>query len=89
MVRYVFLVFHSLRQGGDTDSYSPLFQLVSYPPCSAFRVPISALLILHCVVIYQVSGGFATVHPNNKLTINAVEAAPLEHFSPEVRIVLG
>jgi hypothetical protein len=25
------------------------------------------------------------VHPNNKLTINAVEAAPLEDFSPEVR----
>jgi F-type H+-transporting ATPase subunit delta len=32
----------------------------------------------------QVSGGFATVHPNNKLTINAVEAAPLEDFSTEV-----
>ena len=31
-----------------------------------------------------VSGGFATVHPNNKLTINAVEAAPLEDFSQEV-----
>lgn len=31
------------------------------------------------------SGGFATVHPNNKLTINAIEAAPLEDFSPEVR----
>ncbi|OBZ70804.1 ATP synthase subunit delta, mitochondrial [Grifola frondosa] len=30
-----------------------------------------------------VSGGFATVHPNNKLTINAVEAAPLEDFSAE------
>ncbi|KII92771.1 hypothetical protein PLICRDRAFT_155575 [Plicaturopsis crispa FD-325 SS-3] len=30
-----------------------------------------------------VSGGFATVHPNNKLTINAIEAAPLDHFSPE------
>ncbi|KAF5370897.1 hypothetical protein D9758_001830 [Tetrapyrgos nigripes] len=30
-----------------------------------------------------VSGGFATVHPNNKLTINVVEAAPLEDFSPE------
>ncbi|TDL25968.1 epsilon subunit of F1F0-ATP synthase N-terminal domain-containing protein [Rickenella mellea] len=30
-----------------------------------------------------VSGGFATVHPNNKLTINAVEAAPLEDFSTE------
>jgi F0F1-type ATP synthase epsilon subunit len=32
-----------------------------------------------------VSGGFATVHPNNRLTINAVEAAPLEDFSLEVR----
>ncbi|KAF9501943.1 epsilon subunit of F1F0-ATP synthase N-terminal domain-containing protein [Pleurotus eryngii] len=30
-----------------------------------------------------VSGGFATVHPNNKLTINVVEAAPLEDFSVE------
>ncbi|ETW80663.1 mitochondrial F1F0-ATP synthase, subunit delta/ATP16 [Heterobasidion irregulare TC 32-1] len=30
-----------------------------------------------------VSGGFANVHPNNKLTINVVEAAPLEDFSPE------
>ncbi|KAI0930159.1 hypothetical protein AcW1_008913 [Taiwanofungus camphoratus] len=30
-----------------------------------------------------VSGGFATVHPNNKLTINAVEAAPLDEFSAE------
>ena len=30
------------------------------------------------------SGGFANVHPNNSLTINAVEAAPLESFSPEV-----
>jgi len=30
-----------------------------------------------------VSGGFATVHPNNMLTINAVEAAPLEEFSAE------
>jgi hypothetical protein len=24
------------------------------------------------------------VHPNNKLTVNAIEAAPLEHFSLEV-----
>lgn len=36
-------------------------------------------MILCCIV----SGGFATVHPNNKLTINVVEAAPLEDFSPE------
>jgi F-type H+-transporting ATPase subunit delta len=34
---------------------------------------------------FIVSGGFATVHPNNKLTINAIEAAPLEDFSSEVR----
>ena len=31
-----------------------------------------------------VSGGIATVHPNNKLTINAVEGASLEDFSIEV-----
>ncbi|KAF8556399.1 epsilon subunit of F1F0-ATP synthase N-terminal domain-containing protein [Imleria badia] len=30
-----------------------------------------------------VSGGFANVHPGNKLTINVVEGAPLESFSPE------
>ncbi|CAE7226087.1 unnamed protein product [Rhizoctonia solani] len=30
-----------------------------------------------------VSSGFATVHPNNTLTINAIEAAPLEDISPE------
>ncbi|KAF8135413.1 F1 complex, delta/epsilon subunit of ATPase [Boletus edulis] len=29
------------------------------------------------------SGGFANVHPGNKLTINVVEGAPLESFSPE------
>ncbi|KAF8731558.1 hypothetical protein AX14_004711 [Amanita brunnescens Koide BX004] len=29
------------------------------------------------------SGGFATIHPNNKLTINVIEAAPLENFSVE------
>ncbi|KIY74337.1 epsilon subunit of F1F0-ATP synthase N-terminal domain-containing protein [Cylindrobasidium torrendii FP15055 ss-10] len=32
---------------------------------------------------FFVSGGFATVHPNNLLTINAVEAAPLEDIAPE------
>ncbi|SJX61180.1 probable ATP synthase delta chain precursor, mitochondrial [Sporisorium reilianum f. sp. reilianum] len=30
-----------------------------------------------------VSGGFATVHPNNKLVVNAIEAYPLENFSAE------
>lgn len=30
-----------------------------------------------------ISGGFATMHPKNELTINVVEAAPLEDFSPE------
>ena len=44
-------------------------------PCSA-KVDVLFTLL--------VSGGFATVHPNNKLTINAVEAAPLEDFSLEV-----
>jgi F-type H+-transporting ATPase subunit delta len=33
-----------------------------------------------------VSGGFATVHPNNRLTINAVEAGSLEDFSLEVSL---
>ena len=35
-----------------------------------------------------VSGGFATDHPNNKLTINAVEAAPLADFSLEVSTLI-
>jgi len=30
-----------------------------------------------------VSGGFASMHPNNILTVNAVEAFPLDAFSPE------
>lgn len=30
-----------------------------------------------------VSGGFATVHPNNKLVVNAIEAYPLDQFSAE------
>lgn len=35
-----------------------------------------------------VSSGFAIVHPNNRLTINVVEAAPLEDFSVEVCSVM-
>ena len=31
----------------------------------------------------SVSGGFATVHPNNKLTINVVEAASLDVLQTE------
>jgi len=30
-----------------------------------------------------ISGGFATMHPTNELTVNVVEGAPLEDFSPE------
>lgn len=37
---------------------------------------------------FSVSAGFATVHGNNALTINAVEAYPLDKFSPEVRFLL-
>lgn len=38
--------------------------------------------------LFSVSAGFATVHGNNALTINAVEAYPLDKFSPEVRFLL-
>lgn len=31
------------------------------------------------------SGGFATMHPNNSLLVNAVEAYELDAFSREVR----
>ena len=37
----------------------------------------------------SVSSGFATIHPNNKLTINVVEAAPLGEFSIEVTITIA
>lgn len=36
---------------------------------------------------FTVSAGFATVHANNSLTINAVEAYPLDKFSLEVRLL--
>lgn len=48
--------------------------------------PVRSGLMLIALVL--VSGGFANVHPNNKLTINAVEAAPLDNFSIEVRAKL-
>ena len=35
------------------------------------------------LVLLVVSGGFATVQPGNLLSINAVEAYPLEDFSAE------
>jgi len=43
--------------------------------------PLTTLFLL-C----PVSGGFASVHPNSSLTINAVEAAPLDQFSLDVSI---
>ena len=33
--------------------------------------------------MYAVSGGFATVQPNSVLSINAVEAYPIDQFSAE------
>lgn len=39
-------------------------------------------LNLHNVIL-AVSGGFAVVQPNSALSINAVEAYPLEDFSAE------
>lgn len=35
------------------------------------------------IAILTVSGGFAVVQPNSALSINAVEAYPLEDFSAE------
>ncbi|CCU99815.1 unnamed protein product [Malassezia sympodialis ATCC 42132] len=32
---------------------------------------------------FFVSSGFATIHPNNRLTINAIEAYTVDKFSPE------
>jgi len=37
-----------------------------------------------CNMPNLVSGGFATIHPGNSLTVNAVEGAPIEDFSAEV-----
>jgi F-type H+-transporting ATPase subunit delta len=53
--------------------------------CDALILPFFSAFLLLFGRDFLVSGGFATVHPNNKLTINAIEAAPLEDFSPEVR----
>jgi hypothetical protein len=52
---------------------------------------VRALLLVMSLSSHKniVSGGFATVHPNNKLTINVVEGAPLEDFSIEVRSMLA
>ena len=49
--------------------------------------PSPSLLVSSLIASWPVSGGFATVHPNNKLTINAIEAYELDQFSPEVRSV--
>lgn len=38
----------------------------------------------NCAPFSAVSTGFATVHGNNTLTINAVEAYPLDKFTAEV-----
>lgn len=49
---------------------------------------------LHCNVIVLtgigliVSGGFAVVQPDSRLSVNAVEAYPLEDFSAEVSFSL-
>lgn len=32
---------------------------------------------------HPVSSGFATIHPDNSLTVNAVEAFTLDSFSPD------
>ena len=37
--------------------------------------------------IFIVSGGFATINPDNSLNINAVEAFPIEELSLEVFII--
>jgi hypothetical protein len=39
---------------------------------------------LGAFTLTSVSTGFATVHPNNTLTINAVEAYPIDKFSADV-----
>lgn len=39
--------------------------------------------MLPVILPFAVSGGFATVQPGSKLSINAVEGAPIEDFSAE------
>jgi F-type H+-transporting ATPase subunit delta len=36
-----------------------------------------------------VSGGFAVVQPDSRLSVNAVEAYPLEDFSAEVSLFIA
>lgn len=42
-------------------------------------------LTSHCPLL-PVSGGFATMHPNNRLTVNAIEAYPIDDFAPDVSV---
>ena len=51
------------------------------------RVSIQTEVPNHALMPFSVSAGFATVHGNNALTINAVEAYSLDKFSPEVRFL--
>lgn len=51
------------------------------------RVSIQTEVPNHALMRSSVSAGFATVHGNNALTINAVEAYSLDKFSPEVRFL--
>lgn len=56
---------------------SPRSSLVRY-----FENKKYPLLISYFITV---SGGFATINPDNSLNINAVEASPLEEFSLEVK----
>ncbi|KAF9013997.1 ATP-synthase delta-subunit [Cyathus striatus] len=53
------------------------------PSIEALRPGVVEVIESGATQKFFVSAGFATVHPNNKLTINAVEGAPLEDFSLE------
>ncbi|KAF8973057.1 ATP-synthase delta-subunit [Flammula alnicola] len=51
------------------------------PSIEALRPGVVEVIESNGTQKFFVSSGFATVHPNNKLTINVVEGAPLEEFS--------
>lgn len=44
------------------------------------------LTFLLPLLFFIVSGGFATINPDNSLNINAVEAFPIDQIAPEVNI---
>lgn len=69
-----------VEESGSSKQFFRMFAPVSQPKQGRWIV--GGQPNLH-ILILTVSGGFAVVQPNSALSINAVEAYPLEDFSAE------